>query len=248
MIKKEYLWYIDAIIDANSKRNKANPKHNHNVKDDFGGKVFFDGKKWKYDDSGKHQKKDKIIVLVLESPHKDEFNKKGIPIRPLNNREVIEKNIDKVLKLHLKTSDTYCIYFINAICLQCSLGFDTELFRDVVFLYYWEKYKKNFEKRFDKMVRNYRNDVELVINAVTKGTHKKLPYLFNSEKKQFDYIYTKCGKSFFADICNTNEKYDSLQSVVKESILSVLGKNGKKQIYKEGTHPSGWYSKKAIIH
>ena len=251
VIKQDYEFIIKSIIDEDSITNPANPLNGKIVNDAFGGCLKFDKKigEWKYEDSEQKQEKDRIIVLVLESPHKDEFDSNGNEIKPFFHREKIENNANKIFGKILKNShnNEYCLYFMNAIQLQCSLGFDTELFRDYVFLYYWNNKKEDFERRLNDFISNEKN-VSYVINVVTKGSHSKYPYLFNKTTQSLEYTFKKVGKKFLKKFCdNGDNSIKSLQDIVDVSISKIINKN--EQIaHKRGTHPSGWYSDKAKIY
>lgn len=78
------------------------------------------------------------IIVVLESPHIDEFDSKGKGLLPLQNDKFFinkfyqafstSKNLSTANTLN--TTQSYSVYLINAIQYQCSLGLPTEYYRD----------------------------------------------------------------------------------------------------------------------
>lgn len=136
-------------------------------------------------------KTENIIIVVLESPHKDEYSEvNGIKVAngpaygktgdnfnkyfPLILRNAI---IDK--KIVLK-SGHYEIIFMNGIQYQCSLGNATSKYRDELFLKCWEndKCKEDFKERLKRYISLGKNCV--VINCCTKGK-KNLQKLVHNE-------------------------------------------------------------------
>lgn len=128
-----------------------------------------------------------IIAIVLESPHKDEFDMNNkVAIGPACGRTGINlKNyLPAVLFNYLPAIDgtgpikydskkqiqngDYCIALINAIQYQCSLGENTSKYRDKIFSEMWglEKVKKDFIKRLKK------SNPSVIINCCTRGNFK----------------------------------------------------------------------------
>lgn len=121
-----------------------------------------------------------ISIVVLESPHNDEYYKEhGEKIAKgpaygktgdnfnkyfpsLLRNAIIDKKI--VLK-----SGRYEIIFMNGIQYQCSLGDTTSKYRDEFFLNCWEndKCKEDFKERLKRYVSLVKDCV--VINCCTKG-------------------------------------------------------------------------------
>ncbi len=129
-----------------------------------------------------------IIAIVVESPHKDEFNresKKAIGTARGSTGRNIENYLPSVLFNYLPAIDEtsslieydsnkqiqngeYYIALINAIQYQCSLGEDTSKYRDKIFSEMWglEKVKKDFIKRLKK------SNPSVIINCCTRGNFK----------------------------------------------------------------------------
>lgn len=122
----------------------------------------------------------KTIVLILESPHKDEYDDSKSSITPapalgrtgsnLDNKFVCK--INEFIKNNTKRVEikngVYNIILMNAVQYQCSMGLvplNTTV-RNALFLQMWfnGKVRKNFTKRLNK----YAPDV--VINCCTNGS------------------------------------------------------------------------------
>ena len=141
-------------------------------------------------------KTENIIIVILESPHNDEYCKEHgekIPKGPAYGKTGANFNkyfllllrnaiIDK--KIVLK-SGHYEIIFMNGIQYQCSLGDTTSKYRDEFFLNCWDndKCKEDFKERLKRYVSLGKDCV--VINCCTKG--KK-----NLQKMVHDEIQDVC--------------------------------------------------------
>lgn len=189
------------------------------------------------------------ILVILESPHIDEYETNGMPKLPLMNdynfRNYFFSKLDE-MKVVLDKS-IYQVFFMNAIQLQCSLGMPTAYYRDYVFLYYWEKLYKNFENRLTSFISEH--NVACIVNACTIGEHKNCPSLYNYKTQQYDKMFKSCCKSFikklginknliFVNNTTKKEKY-GLNDFVNKSIAKVTNLTPIK-VYK-CTHPSSWY-------
>jgi hypothetical protein len=111
------------------------------------------------------------LILVLESPHTDEFDKNGDPIGPANGPTGM--NIRKYICDIFGNGDQgYYLVLMNAIPFQCSLGVGTEHFRDAVFNAAWNNGaigKNFFEDRLKKLLKKLQNKNVVIVNACTKG-------------------------------------------------------------------------------
>lgn len=132
-----------------------------------------------------------IIIVVLESPHKDEYyevNKKKVDNGPAYGKT--GDNFNKYFPLLLRNaiidkkillkSGHYKILFMNAIQYQCSLGDITPKYRDEFFLKCWEKdkCKEDFKERLKQYISLGKECI--VINCCTKGK-KNLQKLVHKE-------------------------------------------------------------------
>lgn len=105
------------------------------------------------------------LIMILESPHKDEFPEEEAPI-PANG--TTGENIKRYL-LEVEGLSEYAdskLIVMNAIQYQCSLGCDTKRYRDEIFRACWNRGgKEDFISRLREAYRN--NDV--ILNCCTKG-------------------------------------------------------------------------------
>lgn len=113
-----------------------------------------------------------LIVMVLESPHKQEYSTKGFPIRPARGRT--GENIKLNLVNHLKNkipSGWYKILLVEAISYQCSNGKclnnngKNKKRRDNLFRIMWLCGGMRF---FEKRLLSYRP--KIIINSCTGGS------------------------------------------------------------------------------
>lgn len=113
-------------------------------------------------------KNQRCVLLVLESPHKDEYNQ--FSPKPANGSS--GRNIAKYF-LHVKGFSGFAEYgliLINAVQYQCSRGDDTKIERDKCFRHIWNNGgRTDFMERL-KAVRINR---DVIVNACTKGTQIK---------------------------------------------------------------------------
>lgn len=118
----------------------------------------------------------RAIVLILESPHIDEFkvtniinaeSKMCISARPVNGASglQIQNKISQLLNCDLVNLENgnYPLIIVNAIQLQCSKGAKPLLHRTREFLRLWPNYKNDFIERMQIL------NPTLIINACTTG-------------------------------------------------------------------------------
>ena len=130
----------------------------------------------------------KTIVIVLESPHKDEFlNNDSVGVAVGKTGENLFHWLPQVLLNYVPCeveettakakyhgakdieSGIYAIRIVNAIQYQCSLGEDTEKYRDDIFSKLWDSsmVQNDFIDRLEK------SHPDIIINCCTKGNYKK---------------------------------------------------------------------------
>lgn len=117
---------------------------------------------------------DKILLLILESPHTDEFDKNGEPIGPANGPT--GRNIREHIAEIFPNFSDYHLILMNAIPFQCSLGVGTEHFRDAVFNAAWNNGangKNFFEDRLENLLEKLQNKNVVIVNACTKDNDDK---------------------------------------------------------------------------
>ena len=124
------------------------------------------------------------IVIVLESPHKDEY-KTTIPHPAIgttgNNLSKYFNCLLDLLKNNIQNSTTCHVYLMNAVQYQCSLGFATEDFRSEIFKDIWDNYdgRNSFLDRLKKLNPN------IILNLCTNGPYKLQNMVQNAIKSQY---------------------------------------------------------------
>lgn len=122
--------------------------------------------------------------------------------------------------------------------INCSMGLDTDVIRDHVWLNMW--FKHNYKKEFYERLGSYYPDV--IINLCTEGSHKKEANL-TVDKKDIDeeYIRMCVGKDFTLPPELRKGKL-TLRRIVSNSIKDYILSAEKEVLLFEGNHPSsvGW--------
>ena len=119
-----------------------------------------------------------VIVILAESPHKDEFNYNSggaTPKHPLvKSKSKIQKNLKNYLPSNL--NGKYDVYLVNAIQYQCSFGLDLKKYRmqkNNVFALTW-----NIEPALDDLVCELTQLIQdgqgLILNCCIKELKKHL--------------------------------------------------------------------------
>ncbi|MCR4661600.1 MAG: hypothetical protein K5765_06330 [Clostridia bacterium] len=138
----------------------------------------YENKKYLY---GVNSNKKRIIIL-LESPHINEFNRNLIAPALGTTGEKLHLYLHKLLYNNGLLNETeYCIFLVNAIAYQTSLGFATTIYRDKIFRDLWEKnsIKNSLIRRINRI------NPSIIINAST-AKFKKMMTKFLKEKFQCD--------------------------------------------------------------
>ena len=120
---------------------------------------------------------DGSLVLILESPHVDEFDPQThLPNGPAFGETGANLNRYLMDILHDQQvfdlpQGTYRLILMNAVQYQCSLGEKPPLYRDGIFLSCWEKqeYRQSFCQRLQDVLERFSPCI--VINCCTCGTH-----------------------------------------------------------------------------
>ena len=193
---------------------------------------------------------DSVMILVLESPHKDEYDHTHKALGPAYGEtgDNINTYLADILNVAILNSvlnnqcslTKYDLILVNAVQHQCSFGANPLLFRDAMFLYYWEKeyYRKDFSKRLTKVISKYNSCI--VVNCCTQGEHTDL--LTNH--------FGKLGKgrlknkSYFDELGVDYSQWGlheyTLRECVKQIMLSVKSNNVSYSDYYYISHPSSW--------
>lgn len=108
------------------------------------------------------------LVMVLESPHVDEFIDEPGPAKGFTG-DMIRNFLPEAI--NLQDADEFGLVLINAIQHQCSLGFSTAIYRDKIFRAAWAQGGlENFVIRLESVVR----PGDIVMNCCTKGNDFEL--------------------------------------------------------------------------
>lgn len=180
-------------------------------------------------------KSKKTLVIVLESPHVDEFNKLKCNIAPAPALGATGCSLDNyfIELFNSKINDfkiadgIYNVILANAIQYQCSLGEDTEIYRDRVWLDLWlfNNYNSNLTQRL------YKYSPDVIINFCTKGSHIK------------DHLRPNRTKTVInAEYINSINKNHSITgtTTLRELVAEEIESNFKNCIILKGNHPSTW--------
>jgi len=107
--------------------------------------------------------KQPCVVMVLESPHVDEFIGTFGPAKGFTG-DMIRNHLQDALRD--LTLEGLGLILINAIQYQCSLGTDTSLYRDLIFRAVWAGGgREQFCSRLQSVVRSG----DILMNCCTKG-------------------------------------------------------------------------------
>lgn len=181
--------------------------------------------------------KEKRIVIVLESPHKDEF------MNAKNRSDFFDENIcsnpalgrsgtnlqkyfnDEIVRKKLQVHGKYRVILMNSIQYQCSLGQSEGGYRDYIWLKYW--YQEKGKECFIERLRDYKPDI--IVNLCTKGNCKK------------NNIIKWVGRDTYEKL-KLNKCELSLREIVSAQIEEKL----KGKIIYEGNHPCSWKTQNDI--
>jgi|LGVE01.1.fsa_nt_gb hypothetical protein len=188
----------------------------------------------------------KTIVLILESPHveeyKSKFNYKPAPAlgsTGLSLKQHFIKILDDFMTTDMTIEDgEYHIILANAIQYQCSLGQKPGIFRDEVWLKLWvtQKYKQLFMDR----IKDY--DPDIIINCCTDGNHtlsNNFPIGGKSKinQKYLEYILNDQEHEKVLEILD-NKSFSTLKKMTQKAINNTTLK--KNVIKIRGYHPCAW--------
>lgn len=130
----------------------------------------YPGKDYKEQSDDICNKCNKVLAIVLESPHKYEFDKdKAIGPAMGNTGANLLGWLPQLLHVNNDIDkDTYKVVLVNAVQYQCSLGTYTKRYREDIFSEMWEKaiVSQDFIKRLQS------HHPSVVINACTSNGSK----------------------------------------------------------------------------
>jgi len=142
-----------------------------------------------------NQSADPRLIIILESPHKDEFNKlTKAPIGPANG--ITGENIRFFLAYATKNLNVqdfpeqqpFDLILMNAVQHQCSLGKPPQKYRTEVFVKCWDSPIIG-ERYFVKRLRDYMKDSRtVVINSCTASVRDLVDEAISDDVKASNYF------------------------------------------------------------
>ena len=148
-----------------------------------GSKTDFIGSKIEYNNITIYDKYEKIVIL-LESPHRNEYDYSFNPIGPAQG--VTGNNIERFLgelidRLHINQTKDYVFILMNPVQWQCSLGSFyneglIETFRNNI----WTKLFHLYSEEFKNQIELY--NPSIIINTCTIGREKRVIDSINQVK------------------------------------------------------------------
>ena len=187
--------YIEAEIAANRSTEKLNILKNIQLqnyfcvytshkkcRDNFVGCIntresqLFIQKEFRFNNRRKllkrtNTKLEKIVVL-MESPHRDEFGVNLTAPALGETGERLNTYLPKILLANgLLSSKNTEIYLVNTIPYQCSLGFETKFCRDIIFEALW-KNKRTKKSLFRRLERISPTVILVAMTAIKNGKYK----------------------------------------------------------------------------
>lgn len=183
----------------------------------------------------------KKVVIILESPHKDEYLEKGNPIcaNGKTGENLKTQLVNLLSNLDVANQNTD-IVILNAIPYQCSQGVSTEVLRDFVWLKCW--YNFGYDNMLDLLNKI---SPDHIINCCTKGCH----FLFSSGSNvSKTYIEKVIGAQVFNEERNNQKFFDnspgkkeySLREFVSQCLRNYAQNNVGVKLH-SCSHPCTWY-------
>ena len=213
---------------------------------------------------GDEFRKYKKMIVILESPHIDEFEVKGLEYNAIENRPAngitgkrFRNNFEVIINNGFSSklgNDNYLVYIVNSIQYQCSLGIPTNIFRDYVWLNLWKS--DDIRNDFTARIEDIQPDV--IINCCTCGSHSRnyngeimslkegtynisVKYLVNlGYKKNNNKNKNKCILDNLDKVVIEYKLAEeiTLKNLVKYQVINVQKFTG---VYEELSHPVNWY-------
>jgi len=230
-----YVGYFDAEIENENKNGKL--RFLPELRERYGSENHLTNKKLK----NITEDEKKIIVIVLESPHVQEYEVDKYSIAPAPALGLTGQNLnDYFIDLIRGEIDegNYHVILMNAVQYQCSLGVNTKRFRDRIFLSMWSE--KTIRDDFTKRLKKYKPDI--IINLCTKGSHQLDLLAPPKSKTVINETYLKSindEHKYFDGITNT-----TLQKEIQYCINKCYQERSMKVTKFSGSHPSCWNMKK----
>ena len=172
------------IGKVNGPLNKVSFYIQDAVQDEIRGYLICQNGKWSFIGVDQyrtltHKKQCKNMVLLLESPHKDEFDSNYVPLRPANGRtgtNINKKLSSRPFTTNLDVNFDYQVLIMNPIQLQCSCyhqfrqngAAGSSRTTNKVFRCLFNSNKGNLRENFIQRLKQYQADY--VLNCSTCGT------------------------------------------------------------------------------
>lgn len=192
---------------------------NRRVNDEIRGYIYFYNNSWTFVYSKPNHVNIKKVAIILESPHKDEFDIYYNPLHPANGKTGLKiyKNIIHQLSKTINLSNQYCyeIFIMNPVPYQCSLYHELEV--------------NNFGSNIYGLFSHNRKLTNKVFSALFFG--KKLNKGYKNLKDDFIDRVNKYNPDYIINCCTYSKR-----KVVANAILKTTYK---KEIYTLN-HPSMW--------
>lgn len=170
----------------------------------------------------------KTAVIILESPHTAEYDGDFVSPALGTTGRNLQRHFEDVFRSICKDGE-YRIILMNSIQYQCSLGADTNRYRDNMWLKLW--FRENLRKDFTERLSSYKPD--LIFNLCTCGSHTMEEGLPQGCKSSLN---TKYVEHCIAPLTFSGSTPTSLKALVREAINET---KIKAEVY-EGSHPCAW--------
>lgn len=163
------------------------------------------------------------VVLILESPHTDEYKSGTLPPSPALGKT--GDNIQSFFKQKLQATSinladgAYDIILCNAIQYQTSLGCKTTIFRDRIWIYLWANGERD---EFVRRLKHY--NPSMIINSCTKGSHTE-DFLFDSSNNPQKADKENIRENFIAHVLsgsssiNNKNLYYGIDKIYRSSYI-----------------------------
>ncbi|MFT5716750.1 MAG: hypothetical protein ACI9T7_000928 [Oleiphilaceae bacterium] len=191
-------------------------------------------KEWKREALDSTNFNNKIIIL-MESPHDDEFDKSNKFIGPANGGtgEKISMHLSAAINIihdisPIENGD-YDLVLMNAVSFQCSMGFSTGYFRDLTFIGLWfDGGERNFIKRLNNFSLTKK---DIIISSCTAGSHKYFKQTLG--RKRFD-------EATLREICQNNKIKYSCNIGLRGLVDNAIHRAKIDARVVKCIHPCGW--------
>lgn len=258
-IKNEVISYY--IKEITKKLEKRSIDIDTKCSDNFVATVKFNGSKWSYNisyidknereinDVEIKEKGNPRIIIILESPHIDEYSLStpypAIGATGKNINKYFTKILNKFLNNKIYKGKEYDLILMNAVQYQTSLGYNTEIFRDRIWLKTW--LEAGGREDFIDRLKSYNPDI--IFNLCTKCNHSLDVLWEGGSNITWKYIQSLYGKEKLDGFENKNiisKKYKIGSSYIYplygfvDNAIEEVSKDNNNIVIVRGSHPSSW--------